>query len=142
MSGCFNNENFLFCLLRVILGVLFFFQGYDKVFKMRVAGVTQFFVAQSESAHVPKFFLRVLAWFTSFAELVGGLLLIAGLFTNYALYLLGIDLLLVVTAFSFLKPMWDMQLLFPRLVLLSILLYLPADWNVFSADHLMQLLKK
>lgn len=131
-----NNEAVLTFVLRVILGILFFFQGYDKVFKLKINGVIDFFRQELGSIKVPDFVLTSTAWFTSFAELICGALLIVGLFKTYALYALGIDLILVTGAFSLIKPMWDMQLLFPRLILLGILLYLPSEWDVLSADYI------
>lgn len=131
-----NNEAVLTFVLRVILGILFFFQGYDKVFKVRIVGVTDFFRQELGSIKVPGFILALTAWFTSLAELICGALLIIGLFKTYSLYILGIDLILVTGAFSLIKPMWDMQLLFPRLILLGILLYLPMEWDIISADYL------
>ncbi len=130
-----NHEAVLTFVLRVILGILFFFQGYDKVFKVKISGVTDFFRHELGSIRVPGFILTITAWFTSLTELICGALLILGLFKSYALGLLGIDLILVTGAFSLIKPMWDMQLLFPRLILLAILLYLPAQWDVLSLDH-------
>lgn len=130
-----NHEAVLTFVLRVILGILFFFQGYDKVFKVKIGGVTDFFRQELGSIRVPGFILVLTAWFTSLAELICGALLIIGLFKSYALGILGIDLILVTGAFSLIKPMWDMQLLFPRLILLAILLYLPSQWDVLSLDH-------
>lgn len=130
-----NNEAVLTFILRVILGILFFFQGYDRVFKVKISGVIEFFSQQLGSIKVPHFVLVLTAWFTSCAELICGALLILGLFKTYALYLLGLDLIIVSAAFSLIKPMWDMQQLFPRLILLAILLFLPAKWDVLSVDH-------
>lgn len=131
-----NNENILVFTLRVILGLLFFFQGYDKVFKVKIPGVIAFFRSELGNIKVPDPVLKLSTYYTSYIEFVCGACLIIGLFTKYALYLLGLDLILVVGAFSLIKPMWDMQLLFPRLMLLSILLYLPEEWNIISADHI------
>jgi len=131
-----NNETVLTFVLRVILGILFFFQGYDKVFKVKINGVIETFRYELGPIKVPGFILTLTAWFTSYAELICGSLLILGLFKTYALYILGIDLILVAGAFSLIKPMWDMQLLFPRLILLGILLYLPSEWDALSIDFL------
>ncbi|NUM50896.1 MAG: DoxX family protein [Flavobacteriales bacterium] len=132
-----NNENILVFTLRVILGLLFFFQGYDKVFKVKIPGVIAFFRSELGNIKVPDSVLKLSTYYTSYVEFLCGALLVAGLFTKYALYLLGLDLILVVGAFSLIKPMWDMQLLFPRLMLLSILLYLPEEWNMISADYIL-----
>lgn len=136
MIECTNNETVLTFILRVILGILFFFQGYDKVFKIKMRGVIETFKFELGTIKVPKWILLPSSYFTSYIELIGGILLIIGLFKIYALYLLGIDLIIVTAAFSMIKPMWDMQLLFPRLVLLGILLYLPDSWDILSLDHI------
>jgi len=138
----FNNESILVFILRVILGTLFFFQGYDKVFKVKIDGVIEFFRNESRHVKIPEFILKSSAYFTSYAELIGGTLLILGLFKNYALYLLGFDLIIVVGAFSMLKPMWDVNLLFPRLILLGILLFLPSKWDILSLDFIINYLNK
>ncbi len=124
-------------LVRVILGTLFLFQGYDKLFNVKVAGVTDYFRDEMRNRNVPSFVLSAAAWFTSLAEFIGGLLIIVGWMKTYALYLLGFDLIVVSLAFSMLKPMWDMNMVFPRLVLLLIALYLPESSDLLSIDHLL-----
>ena len=131
-----NNETALVFLLRVILGLLFFFQGYDKVFKVKIAGVIEFFTQESRNVKIQPILLKISAYYTTYIEFLCGGLLILGLFTKYSLYLLGIDMILVVGAFSLIKPMWDMNILFPRLILLSVLLLLPEKWNVISLEHI------
>ena len=133
-----NNESVLVFTIRVILGLLFFFQGYDKIFKVKMKGLISTFRYELGSIKVPNVLLKITTYYTSYVEFACGALLIIGLFTKYSLYLLGIDLIIVVGAFSLIKPMWDMQLLFPRLMLLSILLYLPEEWNLISLDHILK----
>jgi uncharacterized membrane protein YphA (DoxX/SURF4 family) len=133
----FTHESVLFFLLRVILGILFFFQGYDKLFNLKVSGVIAFFREESRPKKMPEILLVGSAWFTSIVECICGGLLILGLFKTPAMYLLGLDLILVAGAFSILKPMWNMQQVFPRLLLLAILLYLPSHWDLLSLDHLL-----
>lgn len=133
-----THEMVLSFLLRVILGILFFFQGYDKVFHLKISGVIDFFRVESRHRPMPEFLLVSSAYITSYIELLAGGLLILGLFKTYALYLLGFDLIIVCGAFSMLKPMWDLSLVFPRLLLVAILLYLPAEWDVLSLDFLIK----
>jgi putative oxidoreductase len=133
-----THESVLVFTLRVVLGILFFFQGYDKVFRVKVSGVTAFFREESKHRNVPDFMLGASAAFTSWVELIGGALLIVGLFKTAALYLLAVDMILVAAAFSLLKPMWDMQQVFPRLILLGALLYLPYQWDMLSLDYLLR----
>jgi uncharacterized membrane protein YphA (DoxX/SURF4 family) len=133
-----SNENVAALILRVILGILFFFQGADKIFNVRIIGVIDFFKEESKHKYIPPIVLTSSAYLTSYIEMICGALLILGLFKTQALYLLGLDLILVTAAFSYLKAMWDMQLLFPRLVLLVMLLLMPAEWDVFSLDHFLR----
>lgn len=132
-----SQEAFLVFILRVILGILFFFQGYDKIFRVKMTGVIEFFHLEMQRHKVPSFVLVFAAYFTSLVEFVGGALLIVGALKTWAYYLLGLDLLLVCGAFSMMKPMWDMNMVFPRLVILAILLYLPPAWDILSLDHLL-----
>lgn len=111
-------------LLRIFAGILFFFQGYDKVFRIGLKGVTDTFMADASRYRIPRGLVSLLTWYTSLAELIGGLLLMAGLFTFPALCALGLDLVLVALAFSFIEPMWDMKHVFPRLLLLVALMLL------------------
>ncbi len=133
-----SHESVLVLLIRVILGILFFFQGYDKLFKVKITGVIAFFEEEMKGKNVPRFILTSSAYFTSYVEFFCGGLVILGLFKTTALYLLGFDLVLVCGAFSMLKPMWDMQLLFPRLILLAASLFFPTNWDVISFDHLIK----
>ncbi len=137
LNICMNHHTVLLFVLRTILGILFFYQGYDKLFNIKMTGVIQSFRTELGTKKIPGFILVSSAWFTSLIEFSCGGLLILGLFKTYALYLLGIDLILVTGAFSIITPMWDMQLLFPRLILLAILLYVPSVSDLLSLDHLL-----
>lgn len=133
-----THEIVLSFVLRVILGVLFFFQGYDKIFNVKMSGVISFFKEEARNKPFPGFLMTPSAYLTSYVEFIAGGLLILGLFKTWSLYLLGLDLILVCGAFSMLKPMWDMSYLFPRLILLAILLYLPAEWDVLTLDYFLK----
>lgn len=123
-------------LLRVFCGVIFLYQGYDKLFKVKIKGVTEAFQINAQKNNVPPFLLTAAAIFTSVVEFFGGLLLILGLFKTTALTLLGIDIIVVGIAFSMLEPVWDMRHVFPRLVMVVVLLILPKEWEVLSLDYL------
>jgi uncharacterized membrane protein YphA (DoxX/SURF4 family) len=133
-----THETIIHLLVRVILGTLFLFQGFDKLFNIKVAGVADYFREEMRNKSVPPSLLSSAAWFTSLAEFFGGLLVIVGFMKTCALYLLGLDLIVVTMAFSMLKPMWDMSMVFPRLILLLIALYLPESSDLLSIDHLLQ----
>ncbi len=129
-----SHESVVYFVFRVILGILFLFQGYDKVFNLKIRGVILYFKEESKHKHIPEFVLVVTAFLTSFLELACGGLLVIGLFQTTAFYLLGLDLIIICAAFSILKPMWDLHLVFPRVVLLGALLCFPNNWDKLSLD--------
>ncbi len=120
---------------RVFLGLLFFFQGFDAVFRLKMKNVVQTVSAPLEEKGFPSFMVVAGTYFTSYAELICGFLLVIGFVKYYAMYFLGLDLIIASIAFGSLKPMWDMQFVFPRLVLLAFLLVLPSEWDMLSVDY-------
>lgn len=128
-------------LMRIFAGILFFFQGYDKLFKIKMPGVIDTFMSDAYRHHVSRPLVSILAYYTTLVELIGGAFLVFGIFTNYALYALGVDLVLVCFAFSFIEPMWDMKHVFPRFILVIILLILPLENHKLSLDFLISNLK-
>ncbi|MBL7918218.1 MAG: DoxX family membrane protein [Bacteroidia bacterium] len=124
-------------ILRVFCGIIFLYQGYDKLFKVKIKGVTDAFQINAQKNNIPHFMLYGAAVYTSVVEFFGGLLLILGLFKGYVLTLLGLDLILVGIAFSMLEPVWDMRHVFPRLVMVVALMLLPHDWDILSLDYLL-----
>lgn len=129
-------------ILRVFCGVLFLFQGYDKLFRIGLKGVKEAMYVESDRKRVPHLFVDLLVYYTTFVEVVAGLLLILGLFQTQAEFLLGIDLILVAVAFSFVEPMWDMKHVFPRLILISILMAMPSEWSFFNLKTILDYLNK
>ena len=127
--------------VRLLAGMLFMFQGFDKLFRIRMPAVIDVFALDAKRAHIPVPILKIISWLTSMVEFGAGLLLIAGLWTTFALYALGIDLLLVSFAFTYMKPMWDLSHVFPRFILLIFLLVVPPQARVFTLDHLLKVEK-
>lgn len=131
-----------YLIARLFLGILFFVQGYDKVFRVKVQNVYTTMLPSFNRLNMNPSLVKIMAYLTSYIEFTGGFLLILGLFTQIALIILGIDLLIVAIGLGMLTPMWDMQHAFPRLILLLVLLILPEYWNVFSLDELLKLNSK
>jgi putative oxidoreductase len=123
-------------ILRMFCGIIFLYQGYDKLFKVKISGVTEAFMANAHNVHISSLVLKTAATFTSIVEFTCGLMLIIGLFKTIALTLLGLDMIIVGLAFSMLEPVWDMRHVFPRLLLVFFLLILPGEWEFFSLDYL------
>lgn len=65
-------------ILRVALGIIFLWHGYDKVFTKGISGITDFL--SSLGFPLATFFAYVL----SYGEIIAGILLILGLFTYIA----------------------------------------------------------
>lgn len=137
----YHHEIAAVFIARVFLGLLFFIQGYDAVFKIKIKGVVDAIAEPLSTTGVPRFMIVFGAWFTSLVELIGGFFLIIGFVKYYALYLLGIDLILASVAFGISRPVWDMKFVFPRLVLLLFLLIVPSQWDVFSIDYFWSVIK-
>lgn len=140
MDADFNHAVAI-ATVRIIAGILFFFQGYDKVFKVGTAQVGQAMRVQLGGKTFPDGLLNLIVIFTSYVELLCGFLLLLGLFKFYSLYLLCFSLTLVVFGFSYAKPMWENNHLFVRLILLVTLLITPGHWDRFSLDYLFLLSK-
>ena len=121
--------------IRCFLGILFLFQGYDKLFIVRIKNVINAFHIETDRKQIPRFLLVFTSYFTSITEFIGGILLITGLFHQYVPIVLVINLLVVAFAFSFLRPMWDMQHVFPRVILLTLILLL-SNYFYFGLDTL------
>ena len=142
MNMIFHHHEVAAALIaRVFLGLLFFFQGFDAVFRVKINGVIQTIKEPMSASGFPSFLITAGAWFTSYIELIGGFLLIIGFAKYYAMYFLGADLVIASIAFGIMKPMWDMQYVFPRLALLTFLLVIPSQWDVISVDYAWSVIK-
>lgn len=116
--------------------LVFIFQGYDKLFIVKVKNVVNAFHNETDRKHIPEFLLVFTSYFTSITEFIGGILLVTGLFHQFVAIILAINLLVVAFAFSFLRPMWDMQHVFPRVILLTLILLL-SNYFYFGLDTLL-----
>jgi len=127
--------------VRVLTGILFFFQGYDKIFNIGMHDLRETISTGLNKKKLPESVVGFIAVYTSWVELIAGFLLIIGFFKLFAVSLLCLNLIIVSIGFSMSKPMWDNNLVFIRLVLLIFLLVVPQDWDIISFDHLFQLSK-
>lgn len=121
---------------RALLGIIFLMQGYGKVFTYTVPKVYGMFFKDFEKTFLPKWLIVTTAYYTSYAELICGFLLIIGLFKKCASYLLAIDLFIVSFGHGLLEPIWDLQHVIPRAVLLLTILILPSQWDLWNMDAL------
>ncbi len=122
---------------RALLGVIFFMQGLGKVFIFTVPKVYNMFFKDFETTWLPKWLIWLTAYFTSYVELIGGFLLIIGLFRKHALCLLAADLLIVSFGHGLMEPIWDLSHVIPRAILLITLFLGPQEWDKWNADRLL-----
>lgn len=117
-------------VLRVVVGVVFFAHGYQKLFGFGFRGVTGMFGHFGIPA--PGFFAIVV----TLVEFLGGLLLICGLGTRIASALLAIDMtvaiLLVHLRNGFFNPM---GVEFPLTLLAALICLFIAGGGAFSVKH-------
>ena len=133
-----KNRQAAVLIVRLVLGFIFLMQGYGKVFTIGVANVHDGFFAETYKDLLPTFVTYATAYFTSYAELLGGLLLVLGLKRDYALYVLGIVLVIVTFGHGLATPIWDLSHVMYRLMLLVTLLVVPKSWDAFSVDALLR----
>lgn len=135
------NQAVATLLLRLLLGFIFLMQGYGKVFSWGVENVYQNFFYNSYKDLLPDFIIYSTAYYTSYVELIGGLLLIIGLKRDYALYALGSVLVIVTFGHGLKEPIWDLSHVIYRAILLITLLILPATWDKLSLDFILNKFK-
>jgi putative oxidoreductase len=123
-------------LARIFLGLLFLFQGYDAVFHIGIQKVTNTYHESFKLKGIPRIITLLSAWYTTYTELICGFLLILGLFEFASLYLLGINLLIAAIGFGMNAPLWDTRNVYPRLLLILILLMTPIHWHQWALDYL------
>ena len=123
-------------IARVILGILFFYQGYDAVFNLKIKTIIITYQNSFSNKGIPKLITACGAWFTSYSGLIGGFMLIFGFYEYVALYLLALNLLVASFAFSVNNPLWDTKHVLIRLLLLLFLLIVPVSWHTYSIDNL------
>jgi len=133
-----KNKQVAVLTMRLILGFIFFFQGYGKVFKFGLDGVYNNFFVKSYSNLLPDFLLFFTAYYTSLIELIGGLLLIIGFKRDYALYALASVLVIVTFGHGLKDPIWNLSDVMYRAIFLVALLLLPKDLDKYSVDFLIK----
>jgi uncharacterized membrane protein YphA (DoxX/SURF4 family) len=110
--------------VRLLLGLIFFWQGFGKVFTWGIDAVYNNSFKPFEDTFLPEFILKSTVYFTSFVEFLGGFLLIIGLFRKQVYYLFAFVLLIVAFGHGLQSPIWDLQHVFIRSVLLVFLMML------------------
>ncbi len=131
------NQSIGILITRLLLGFIFLMQGIGKVFSIGMDNMTASF-EQGYGELLPDFLIYFAAYYTSYVELLGGALLVIGFKRDWALYALGLVLVIVTFGHGLSTPIWDLSDVMFRAVLLIPLLLLPAEWDKFSIDGLLR----
>ncbi|MBO3699376.1 DoxX family protein [Roseivirga sp. E12] len=131
------NKTIVAFFARVLLGIIFLMQGFGKVFTWGFDGVYNSFKPYEET-FLPKFLVVFSAYYTSYVELIAGALLVIGLFKNYALYALASVLLIVSFGHGLSSPIWNLNDVMWRSILLIFLLVIPKEWDKWQVENIMR----
>lgn len=132
------NKKVALLTIRLLLGFIFFFQGFGKIFKFGVDNVYNNFFAKTYEGILPEFLLQGTAYYTSYVEFLGGLLLIIGFKRDYTLYALASVLIIVTFGHGLVEPIWDLSHVMYRAILLLSLLLLPKEWDAYQLENLLK----
>jgi len=120
---------------RVVLGLIFFQAGVWKVFVLTPVGHAKRFFLPFADTFLPLWSLWAMGVTIPFAELIGGFLVLVGLFTTAGLSMLGAVLCVVTFGHLLHEPLYAFhEHVIPRLALTLLVLALPRAWDRFSVD--------
>lgn len=136
------KAEFAVFIVRLIAGILFFGQGYDKVFRLKLRQTEDAAIYALRDLRIPVSMIKFVTAATSVFELIGGFLLVFGLFIVPSCYILALCILPITVAMTLREPMWNVRLIWGRLVMIIFLLLMPDTIHVFSVDHLIEVLAR
>jgi len=121
---------------RLVLGLTFFMAGWWKCFELGpVEHARRFFVEGFADSWIPPALLWGLGVAVPVVELAGGALVMLGFRLREALVALGFLLALVTYGHLLQEPLFSLSgHIFPRLVLLLVVLSIPRQADRFSLD--------
>lgn len=122
-------------LLRWLLGLIFFWQGFGKVFSWKLDGVYENFFKSFDATILPEWLLWTTAYFTSFTELICGILLLLGIWRKPAYLLLGFVLIIIAFGHGLESYIWDAKYVMQRAFLLIPLMLIPLEWDQWTLDE-------
>jgi putative oxidoreductase len=121
--------------VRLFVGILFFFQGYDKIFRVGVKRLVQTLNTGMANGSMNESILRPLAISSSWIEMISGFLLFVGFAKPIAMAALCFNLLVVSIGFSRFNPIWNESHVFVRLTSIIFLMMIPSSMDIYSLDY-------
>jgi putative oxidoreductase len=121
---------------RVVLGLMFFQGALWRVFGIGpMEHARRFFVDPYADTFLPAWALWIAGTGVPFIELLGGALVLVGLWRTQGLVMIGSVLVLVTFGHLVAEPIYSFSgHVVPRLLLAVLLLLAPAEWDRFSLD--------
>ena len=138
MNAAFqNNAPLVSFIARWVIGILFLMAGYWKVFVLGVnAHAENFFIKGFAEHWIPEWLLWGLGLSIPYIELAIGLLVVIGLRTREALFIMGLLLIVTTYGHALATPLFDIDgHTFTRLMLIFIVLLLGWDKDKTTADY-------
>ena len=121
--------------LRVLLGLIFFWQGFAKVFKWGMDQLWEQSFSNFSTTFIPDWLSTTTMYYTSYAELLCGVALVLGLFRKNAYLILASVLLLVAFGHGVESGIWSLNHVIFRAALLIPLMLLPMQWDRWALDR-------
>ena len=110
--------------------------GFWKTFELGPAGHVKRYFLPFQDTFLPTWSLWAVGFAIPFVELIAGALVIVGLWTRPALIALGCVLVIVTFGHLLHQPLYAFhEHVIPRLALVLVVLFAPAEWDRFSIDH-------
>ncbi len=131
------DTKFITLFARLLLGLILFFQGFGKIFKIGLDNLYNGGFKSFEETFLPVFVLKGANFFTAYGEFIFGLLLILGLFRKQAYYGIGLILLIVSFGHGLQTPIWDTQHVLVRAVFL-IFIAMTFDKDILNLDRFLK----
>jgi putative oxidoreductase len=124
-------------ITRWVVGIIFFMAGWMKTFHMGpLEHARRLFIEQFAETWIPEWFLWAVGTAIPVVELVAGALVCLGFLVLPASVSLGAVLIIVTYGHLLLEPLYSTTAhIFPRLVLLVLVLVIPRDHDRLSLDH-------
>ncbi len=122
---------------RLVLGLIFFQGAWWRVFQLGpMEHARRFFVDPYAESFLPELLLWGAGTAVPFLELIGGALVLLGLWRLPGLILLGCVLVTVTFGHLVAEPLYSFSgHVMPRLMLVVFLLVIPQEWDRFSLDE-------
>ena len=122
---------------RLVLGLMFFQGALWRVFELGPREhARRFFVDPYLGSFLPEWSLWAAGTTVPFVELVGGALVLLGVWRLAGLVMLGGVLVVVTFGHLVAEPIFALNAhVIPRLILLVFLLVTPPEWDRFSVDE-------